>query len=133
MDSFFYEVKVTARKVGVFEDAIKIYFWKRVGTELHVLRRDGGWQAYPEMHAAFIEDEHGISISPTVAQSLMDSLWERGLRPTEGKGSAGSLAATERHLKDVQEFSDRLLKMIEKDKERPVMIIKKEAMVQDGR
>lgn len=33
------------------------------------------------------------------AQNLMDSLWNCGLRPTEGKGSAGALAATERHLK----------------------------------
>lgn len=36
------------------------------------------------------------------AQELMDSLWECGLRPSEGTGSAGSLAATQAHLKDMQ-------------------------------
>lgn len=36
------------------------------------------------------------------AQRLMDELWRCGLRPSEGTGSAGSLAATERHLKDMQ-------------------------------
>ena len=36
------------------------------------------------------------------AQELMDGLWRCGLRPTEGAGSAGSLAATERHLADLQ-------------------------------
>ncbi len=36
------------------------------------------------------------------AQALMDRLWMAGLRPTEGSGSAGALAATERHLKDMQ-------------------------------
>lgn len=46
--------------------------------------------------------EPTVRISHEQAQTLMDDLWECGLRPTEGKGSAGSLAATERHLKDMQ-------------------------------
>jgi hypothetical protein len=36
------------------------------------------------------------------AQQLMDELWRAGLRPSEGSGSAGSLAATERHLADMR-------------------------------
>lgn len=38
------------------------------------------------------------------AQQLMDELWQCGLRPTEGAGSAGSLMATEKHLKDMQKI-----------------------------
>lgn len=38
------------------------------------------------------------------AQKLMDELWQCGLRPTEGTGSAGSLAATERHLEDMRKL-----------------------------
>ena len=44
------------------------------------------------------------------AQQLMDELWQCGLRPTEGSGSAGSLAATERHLKDMQTIALGLLR-----------------------
>lgn len=40
----------------------------------------------------------------TAAQQLMDELWHCGLRPTEGTGSAGSLAATERHLQDMRKL-----------------------------
>lgn len=36
------------------------------------------------------------------AQELMDELWHAGFRPTEGSGSAGSLAATQRHLEDMR-------------------------------
>ena len=36
------------------------------------------------------------------AQLLMDDLWMAGLRPTEGTGSAGSLAATQKHLEDMR-------------------------------
>lgn len=46
--------------------------------------------------------EPSLSISMTDAQTLMDDLWQAGLRPTEGTGSAGSLAATERHLQDMR-------------------------------
>lgn len=54
-----------------------------------------------------LEDE-GAEISPSFfldtqnAQVLMDDLWNCGLRPTEGTGSAGSLAATQRHLEDMR-------------------------------
>jgi hypothetical protein len=41
-----------------------------------------------------------ISMETEDAQALIDELWRAGLRPTEGSGSAGSLAATERHLAD---------------------------------
>lgn len=36
------------------------------------------------------------------AQSLMDQLWQCGLRPSEGTGSAGALAATQKHLEDMR-------------------------------
>lgn len=51
-----------------------------------------------------------LRISPDAAQALMDSLWQCGLRPTEGSGSAGSLAATERHLADMRGIAIAALK-----------------------
>ena len=45
-----------------------------------------------------------LSIDATTAQELMDTLYTCGIRPTEGKGSAGSLEATERHLADMQKL-----------------------------
>lgn len=52
--------------------------------------------------------DEGMVMEPTArlsrehAQTLMDDLWNCGIRPTEGSGSAGSLAATERHLSDMR-------------------------------
>jgi hypothetical protein len=46
-----------------------------------------------------------FSLEPTEAQALMDQLWQCGLRPSEGSGSAGSLAATERHLEDMRKLA----------------------------
>lgn len=50
-----------------------------------------------------------LTMGPDSAQNLMDELWRIGFRPSEGSGSAGSLAATERHLKDMQRIAFRLL------------------------
>lgn len=36
------------------------------------------------------------------AQRLMDELWNVGLRPSEGSGSAGQLAAVQNHLEDMR-------------------------------
>lgn len=38
------------------------------------------------------------------AQTLIDQLWDCGLRPSEGSGSAGALAATQRHLEDMRQL-----------------------------
>ena len=43
-----------------------------------------------------------MTLTPRAAQRVMDELWQEGLRPTQGSGSAGSLAATESHLKDMR-------------------------------
>jgi hypothetical protein len=55
--------------------------------------------------------EQGAYLEPTgtmdqqSAQELMDNLWECGLRPSEGAGSAGAMAATERHLADMRKIA----------------------------
>lgn len=64
----------------------------------------------------FVKHEPGGQVAPMLrigiqqAQQLMDELWQCGLRPTEGTGSAGSLAATERHLADMRVIALGLLK-----------------------
>lgn len=58
-----------------------------------------------------IVPEEGVMIDPLCsisnksAQVLMDDLWHAGFRPTEGVGSAGSLAATQKHLEDMREIA----------------------------
>lgn len=64
--------------------------------------------AQPVVFRALTDAETGVvqpfafSMNDDGAQRLMDELWRIGLRPAEGSGSAGSLAATERHLADMR-------------------------------
>lgn len=53
-----------------------------------------------------------FQLSNRNAQALMDQLWQCGVRPTEGKGSAGQLKAVEYHLEDMRKlvFNDQLKK-----------------------
>jgi len=55
--------------------------------------------------------EPSLSICTQDAQILMDDLWACGMRSTEGKGSAGSLKATENRLGDMRKIVFKQLKM----------------------
>ena len=62
--------------------------------------------------------EEGQAVEPTFrmnqhdAQALIDGLWECGFRPSEGTGSAGALAATQAHLKDMRDFAQKALSAV---------------------
>lgn len=88
----------------------------RDGVEIMVLdTRAGKVAAAQPLVFTVIEDlaqihEPTMTLSNSQAQQLMDELWRCGLRPTDGSGSAGSLAATERHLQDMRAMAMGLLK-----------------------
>ena len=88
----------------------------RDGIELLALVRDDrGTSIAKPLTLERIEDgayapEPTMALTSQAAQMLMDELWRCGLRPSEGAGSAGSLAATERHLKDMQAVAMGLLR-----------------------
>jgi len=54
--------------------------------------------------AAYSPLEPTLNLSILSAQKLMDDLWDCGLRPSEGSGSAGQLAATQKHLADMRQL-----------------------------
>ena len=49
-----------------------------------------------------VEQPHTFTVEIECAQQLMDELWRVGIRPTNGAGSTGQLAATEHHLNDMR-------------------------------
>src|SRR3990167_9530168 len=65
-----------------------------------------------ETYDEAVIDRPTFSMSRDHAQTLMDDLWNCGLRPTEGSGSAGSLKATENHLSDMQSIAFQLLEKL---------------------
>ena len=48
--------------------------------------------------------ESTFSLNQEETQELIDNLWRLGFRPSEGTGSAGALAATQRHLEDMRKL-----------------------------
>ena len=64
-----------------------------------------------EKHEEHFMVEPFMKLDIQAAQKLMDELWQCGLRPSEGTGSAGSLAATENHLKDMRSIAFKKLQI----------------------
>lgn len=59
-------------------------------------------ESLPADEAAAMRAEPFVVIDRVEAQTLMDTLWDCGLRPSEGMGSAGQLAAVKNHLEDMR-------------------------------
>lgn len=114
-----------------FESVIGFGFWKY---DIERLTRkyikEIIWEDLPD--SAFrISDPVPIRMRPEETQALMDYLWAMGFRPTEGKGSAGALAATEENLKDMRRMCDRLLRIVEGYERRTVLSTVDETQIFD--
>lgn len=95
--------------------------WDNVNINLYYMIHDGEkYRAAFEME--FVEMHTGsefpsfASINQLQAQQLMDDLWECGLRPSEGSGSAGSMKAVQDHLKDFKTILWHTMKIEKGDK-----------------
>jgi hypothetical protein len=53
-----------------------------------------------------------LNVGKEALQSLIDELWHLGIRPTEGHGSTGQLAATEKHLDHTTRLLDQTLQTV---------------------
>ena len=53
-------------------------------------------------HLNGVYPEPTLQLDHQQTQELMDSLWDCGIRPTEGTGSAGAMAAMQKHLEDMR-------------------------------
>ena len=88
--------------------------WWGDGVEIRILdRQSREYVEKVQMTPAEVGGEIPVAVrlDPEQAQALIDSLWECGLRPTEGTGSAGALAAVERHLADMKKLAFHALKI----------------------
>lgn len=93
-------------------DSISIYLFNRLPNGRIRIATEIVFQEIDATQAITINET--IAVSYQTAQEIIDSLWDCGLRPSEGSGSAGALKATENHLKDSQTILNRLLTLVEK-------------------
>jgi len=97
----------------MIENGLKIYAQREpwdnsIGIAFGEKREGRMWHIAQPL--TFVESPTGAITEPTIrlkqeeAQRLMDELWVCGLRPSEGTGSAGALAATQKHLDDMRKL-----------------------------
>lgn len=95
-------IRFHAAREAFFGEIITICMWQPANEG-----KDDAYIADPIVFRKRMQGDHTVppatmALSRDAAQRLMDELWHVGLRPSEGSGSAGSLAATERHLADMR-------------------------------
>ncbi len=96
--------------------------WAGRGIEIHIFEPAcESRQANVALPVQFtpVRDENMMMMMPAPAlpltgeeaQQLCDALWEAGVRPTNGAGSVGQLAATQEHLATVKAIAFHALKI----------------------
>ena len=83
-----------------FDDSINVCFFEETVGEGYAVARLGPFEKItPHTPIPFDAIQN---IRPELAQQLMNGLWECGVRPAQGQGSAGQLEATRAHLEDMR-------------------------------
>lgn len=99
-------MKIFAQR-AVWNDAIELRIGFDQGEGRFSVALPVSWQSVPRGELS--PEGPMLRLQQIDAQRLMDELWHCGLRPSEGSGTAGSLAATERHLKDMRQIAFTVL------------------------
>jgi hypothetical protein len=97
------------KDIGFCRDAIRFYACEKKQNAIFVAQplvfklegdAEGGYMPRPFLELGMPE-----------GQKLMDELWDCGLRPSEGSGSAGAMRAVEKHLADMKKIAYHALKI----------------------
>lgn len=93
----------------MWNDSLRVFYYRTEdddGTQKVYLAATGEMK---EITDAAVERSPTFSLRMEEGQQLMDELWRCGLRPTEGTGSAGAMAAVQAHLADMRKlvFTER--------------------------
>lgn len=97
-------IQFRAQRQPFFNDSVQLWLYETTTINGHV---DASVGVSVELKKLEEKDQCRaqaplISLTPAEAQALVDELWQAGIRPTEGSGSAGQLAAVNRHLEDMR-------------------------------
>jgi hypothetical protein len=85
--------------------AIALYFGAltdEAGRRTYAVAEPVKFRATTEDEAIFTSPSPTFAITESDAQQFMDELWRLGIRPTDGTGSVGQLAAVHAHLEDMR-------------------------------
>jgi len=103
------ETIIRLHRSSIFSDKIQLHLAHRFETGSIGIPRPLEMNLFDPDQTSCIPEQPLFSFYPTEAQHLMDELWNLGIRPTEGHGSTGQLAATEKHLAHVTGLLEKTL------------------------
>jgi hypothetical protein len=100
-----------ARKDAIFGPNISLYIGQRFADGRRAFAHPVTFEVL-EQDAVVGEYRPSVELSPDEAQAFIDELWNLGIRPTEGHGSTGQLAATEKHLDHTTQLLNQTLQTV---------------------
>lgn len=93
---------VSAWRDFAYTDEIEVRYWQRFDNGVVRVPEPMTMKVISAAEKPLHRLEPVMRLDMSAAQKLMDELWNLGIRPTEGHGSTGQLAATQAHLQDMR-------------------------------
>ena len=106
MDKF--NLRARLGDIGFDPDSINLYAFKVKGNDRYIVKE----LELVEPAERYKAIDSFLTIQKHEAQILMNDLWDCGLRPSEGSGSAGAMLAVQDHLKDMKTIAFHTLKIV---------------------
>lgn len=94
--------RYSAMPSSVYRTGVNIYIIRDI--ENHKCEQIVGFTTKEIDEGTMFTPEASLALNLAQAQELIDSLWQCGIRPSEGTGSAGQLAAVQYHLEDMRKL-----------------------------
>lgn len=90
------------RREAFFRNELSLYVYNKVDSQSVAVPLPVVFKVMPRDEGAYEPIQPLLRLDPEGAQRLMDELFAAGIRPSEGSGSAGQLAAVKSHLADMR-------------------------------
>lgn len=103
---------IRVRREAIFGDTLSFYAAQDLGGTRFAFHKPVEWTATDVESALMPDTPPLLTLKTDEAQSLIDELWHHGIRPSEGHGSTGQLAATEKHLDHTSKLLDQTLQTV---------------------
>lgn len=91
----------------IYRDSTDLVFVTEIGNELHVAQRVNFTMVVQPRHHAI--EGPTLELYGDSGQSLMQALWDAGLRPNNGAGSGAEAVALKKHIEFAEDMARGLL------------------------
>lgn len=101
-----------AAQRSLYTDTVDLYISERTPDGKRAMMTKCEFEVVEVGQPVAYDDFRPLMLTPDAAQHLIDQLWNCGVRPTEGAGSAGAMLQAQDHINTLKQECERLYALL---------------------